>query len=268
LHAVDLNLDNINIDTPNLALITMNENVPQLTQSEPIVPQATVGNDEITPDRFYKWLCSRDGGHNKFASQHKSQIVVLINHVGGIDNLLDKKCINDKFIEVYPKLKKHRPGTIQSYLTSLKHWLDFLTTNNLASKEDETRITKLHMTLIRWLAAGKSETKKRKLEKGDEDLEKLVTPAEVAEFNKSEPALAAVKYLGLVSAGKHRTITQQEFTTCRDFLMTRIIFGNANRSGVISKLTVENVRKAKMIDGHYVVSVADHKSAATHGPAK
>jgi len=42
----------------------------------------------------------------------------------------------------------------------------------------------------------------------------------------------------------------------------------ANRSGVLANMTMEEFNKARVVDGHYVVSFSDHKTAASYGPAK
>ena len=108
------------------------------------------------------------------------------------------------------------------------------------------------------------------LEKMDKDIENLVTPEKVAKFEKSDTAREVVKILGKLSADGEVEITQTVFVTIRDFLITQIILANANRSGVISNMTVGEFARGKNIlhDGKYVVSVKDHKTASTHGPAR
>ena len=76
------------------------------------------------------------------------------------------------------------------------------------------------------------------LEKMDKDIENLVTPEKVAKFEKSDTAREVVKILGKLSADGEVEITQAVFVTIRDFLITQIILANANRSGVISNMTV------------------------------
>jgi len=63
-------------------------------------------------------------------------------------------------------------------------------------------------------------------------------------------------------------VVQSEYVNVRDFLLTEIAFANANRSGVLANMTVKEFREAREIDGQYVVSVAEHKTAVTYGAAK
>ena len=42
----------------------------------------------------------------------------------------------------------------------------------------------------------------------------------------------------------------------------------ANRSRVMENMMLEELNKDRVVDGHYVVSVSDHKTAASYGPAK
>lgn len=53
-----------------------------------------------------------------------------------------------------------------------------------------------------------------------------------------------------------------------DFLLTEIALENANRSGVLANRTVKEFKEAREVDGQYVVSVAERKTAATYGSAK
>ena len=54
----------------------------------------------------------------------------------------------------------------------------------------------------------------------DSDLQKLVTADDIQIFNKSEPAMNAVKLLGNVAAGTSKLLTQHEFTGVRNFLLS------------------------------------------------
>jgi hypothetical protein len=104
----------------------------------------------------------------------------------------------------------------------------------------------------------------------DSDIPKLVSPDKVAVFDRSEFAISAVKLLGslLEQPGSQLDVSMTEYVDIRDFILTQIIIGNANRSGVLANLTLEQFHSAQFVDGHYVVSVVDHKTAFLYGPAK
>lgn len=63
-------------------------------------------------------------------------------------------------------------------------------------------------------------------------------------------------------------ITQARYTLVRDYLIAQIMIDNANRSGVVAFMTVQEFRCAKMEDDRYVVKVLEHKTVDTHGPAQ
>jgi hypothetical protein len=130
------------------------------------------------------------------------------------------------------------------------------------------QVTDMKETLKRWLSYYKKPSNKRKLQKADADLQNLITPEDVTKFSTSQPAKDAVKVLGSAAAGRDVPLSLQEYTTVRDFLLSEIILRNANRPGVLANMKKKAVSEARLIDGHYVVSVADHKTASVHGPAK
>ena len=124
--------------------------------------------------------------------------------------------------------------------------------------EQKQQIDVVADTLKRWSASYRKLSSKRMLEKMDEDIENLVTPEKVAKFEKSETVGEAIKILGELSADGEVEIAQTVFVTVRDFLqITLIVLANANRSGVISNITVGKFTRGKNIlhAGKYVVSV-------------
>jgi len=91
-----------------------------------------------------------------------------------------------------------------------------------------------------------------------DDLNKLVTPEDMEKFKSSEVALSAIKILGLFADGL-QAITQSDFVIVQDFLLTSI---------ALATVTLQQFEEARLVDDHYVVSVCEHKTAASYGPAK
>jgi len=102
----------------------------------------------------------------------------------------------------------------------------------------------------------------------DRDLQNLITSDDIKKFNRSQPALHAVKLLGNAVAGQNVPLSKEEYTTVRNYLLSEIILHNANRPGVLANMQVKDIRDAQMIKDHYVVSVSDRKTSSVHGPAK
>jgi hexokinase len=122
--------------------------------------------------------------------------------------------------------------------------------------------------VIRWIKSYRKDAATRNLAKMDAGLGQLITPDKIAEFDRSEPALTAIKCLGEVMDGSVTEITQSMYTVMRDFLLTQIVVTNANRSGVLANMSVDEFNAVRQTDGSFVVSVTKHKTASTYGPAK
>jgi hypothetical protein len=76
-----------------------------------------------------------------------------------------------------------------------------------------------------------------------------------------------IKILGLCTDSSY-IVSQAQLVLVRDFFLTEISLSNANRSGVLANMTVGQLSQVKVVDGSYVISVSDHKTADTYGPAK
>ena len=87
--------------------------------------------------------------------------------------------------------------------------------------------------------------------KMETDMAKLIPPEEVEKSNTGNSCFEAIKLLG--DATKN---------------MGQIIITNADRSGVLSNLTLRECRAVKKLGDHWVISVREHKTASRYNPAK
>lgn len=102
----------------------------------------------------------------------------------------------------------------------------------------------------------------------EEDLHSLISPEQIAEFERSEASRAAICLLGQLSGAHSIEITQTQYTLIRDFLMVEISVDNANRAGVIANMLLEEFNRASKHDDENVILVKASKTVATHGPAR
>ena len=110
---------------------------------------------------------------------------------------------------------------------------------------------------------------KRNLQKHDDDIGKFISVEDVASFDKSEVALQATKLIGMTQSWSEGNILgQQQYTLVRDFLLVNVAIANANRSGVLSEMTIQQLKNALKMDDKYIISVSEHKTAVVYGPAK
>ena len=57
------------------------------------------------------------------------------------------------------------------------------------------------------------------------------------------------------------------FIGLRNHIITLLSLANANRSGVLTEMTLDDYRHGQYVDGFRVVSVVNHKTVSTHGAA-
>lgn len=217
---------------------------------------------------FEEWLMSADGGlkNSKSARQHKRQICQIIKALdlkgGDADALLDKGNLKTGFLEGYAERNKFLPGSVKSYLGSVKHWLGY---QQFLGRKD-VRLAEVSSTVARWMSSYRKASNRRRLEKGDSDLEKLITPDAVKMYMESCAAKRAEELLA--SLPSKTAFPQGHYVLMRDHLMLTIIIANASRSGNMANMTTEELLAARELQGVRIVSVRRHKTANYLGPAK
>ena len=236
-------------------------------------PNVTASRDTGTDDtfvKFYDWMLSPDGGlqHAKSAKQHVAQVKGVLSALQTCSiSALWEKAVLEKFCK-YASERKYLPGTSKSYLTSVKHFYGFMLSDSCSlSPSTVKQIRDMKDRVALWIASFRKDCARRQLEKMDSDINKLLSPEHLAQFRASQCALDAIKIIGICTDSSY-VVSQADFVLVRDFLLTEISLGNANRSGVLANMTVGQFSQARIVDGSYVVSVTDHKTAYSYGPAK
>ena len=218
---------------------------------------------------FAAWQKTVDGG-KKFtnsAKQHASQVAAVANQLGTgnvINNLGNKELLKTKFINTFVVDKEYRIATIKSYLSSIKHFYTYIINNNITAEKQQ--VIQMTECLNRWIQSLRNDGMKQELQKKDIDMAKLVSPEEVQRFDSSEPALCAVKILGEVN--NDQMVSQHQYVLVIDYIITQIMFSNANRSGVLANMTMGEYNASKLVNGYQVISVQRHKTAALYESAK
>ncbi|KAJ8333914.1 hypothetical protein SKAU_G00412330 [Synaphobranchus kaupii] len=93
-------------------------------------------------------------------------------------------------------------------------------------------------TVGRWMASYRKEDNKRALEKGDRDMSKQITPEMVKTFKESKATQEAVTVLHSLKA----QVSQTECVLVRDMIMISVLLTNANRSGVLANMLLDQVQ--------------------------
>ena len=74
----------------------------------------------------------------------------------------------------------------------------------------------------------------------ESDLQKIVTPDNIAKFSTSDAAKTAIKILGRALQGCDWPLSKIEYVSVRDYLRGEIITRNAHIPGVLSEMRIKH----------------------------
>ena len=222
---------------------------------------------------FREWLQSVDGGMKPIRStkQH-SNVVMSMAHFtdpSGKDYscLLQRAPMNSWVTNF--EAKGRQPGTIKTYLGSLKLFYRFLTiTNPSYVDSDPKMVIQMKEIVDQWSRNYAKKVEKAKNAKQLDELSKLPTPEDIKKLDSSDHQKGAIKTLTTFLSIASKTPTRKEFCLCRDYLITNIILDNASRSGCISNMTLKEFDNAEFqqSDCSSIIFVHEHKTSY-NGPA-
>ena len=225
---------------------------------------------------FKMWLMSLDGGDKKEvnAKLHVSQLLNICRHIeasaeakgefDALTSIFEADKVHKHWLERFRSEKK--PGTVKAYLHSLMHLCHFVKTCPSIVQIESATIEILMSKVNYWLKALTKSVNKRKWEKREEDLGRIATKEDFQRFDKSAPVRNAIKIISeFMTADKQ--IVMKEFTLVRDYLINALLLCNAARSGAVANMTVLNTERAERDGETMVVTVHDHKTLESCGPA-
>ena len=178
-------------------------------------------------------------------------------------------------------VSKYQPGTVRSYLMSLRLFYKFLTQERKPNmSEVSTDMLNAQRDLMSsWSSTQKKKALRRKLQKHKEDFKKLITSENLYQICHGDQRINAVKHLGSSSKETsqgtevQRVISDKTHVEVTDWLMTRLVIGSSGRSGVIANMTVTEFMAAVYHLGtdedlaRYRILVSNHKTADQYGSA-
>ena len=250
---------------------------------------------------FYEYLTDVDGGYRsvKVAQQYKSQVQSIIRtckmkltesnpkqyeqeDLPSFHLLLISGMNGVRFLRSWLSyvVEKYQPGTVRSYLMSLRLFYKFLSQEEVPLPNVTKDLLNARRDLMTsWSSAQKKKVLKRKLEKHDEDYRKLLSSENLHKVCHGSLHVNAVKQLAATSTETNRgkitdkIISDKSHCEVRDWLMTRILIDNSGRSGVVANMTTGEFKEAVFYHGtdddpaRYRVDVKDHKTAGVYGAA-
>ena len=236
--------------------------------------------EEITPTPaeatvfscFKNWLMSLDGSAKKErdARLHVAQLAAISRAIGGekgnddVLNIINADILRDRWLEKFRESK--RPGTVKAYLHSLRFFSSFLKFQESIVSVEQERLLTFENRVQLWLKSLNKSLNRRKWEKRDEDLQRIATPTDYVNFDQSQQVWNAIKILSAFM-GSYPSLSKQDYVCVRDFLLSTLIMDNASRSGAVAGLRVQDVAKATKEGDTMVMTVLDHKTLESSGPA-
>ena len=221
---------------------------------------------------FKKWLMSLDGSAKKDrdARLHVAQLAFISKSINGdqenddVLKLIDGDLVRDRWLENFRKTAK--PGTVKAYLHSLRFFANFLKFQESLISVEQERLVAFEGRVQLWLKSLNKSLNRRKWEKRDEDLERIATPTDYVTFDQSEQVRHAIKVLSSFM-GANPGLYKADYTCVRDYLLSTLIMDNASRSGAVAGLRIQDVKKATKEGDTMVMTVVDHKTLDSTGPA-
>ena len=263
--------------------------------------ESQAGSDDLGAGamltEFHDWLTDVDGGYRteKMVLQYKSQVSSVIkrlqmNEAIRPDNSKPPLCLlltpGKEGVTLLKQwlsyaVSKYQPGTVRSYLMSLRLFFKFLMQEHKPTMS-EVNVETLNARrdlMSSWSSAQKKKVLRRRLHKHEEDFKKLITSENLYQICNGDQRINAIKQLGNSSKETsqgtevQRIINDRTHCEVRDWLMTRLAIDNSGRSGVIANMTVAEFRAAVYHPGidedqaRYRVFVSNHKTADQYGSA-
>ncbi|CAH3139452.1 unnamed protein product, partial [Pocillopora meandrina] len=188
-------------------------------------------DDSPLLNEFHSWLIDVDGGYRcaKVAGQYKSQVKrimkVLSEDFPQAANEIDLVTVegHDGVVMLRKWLgqlsEEYQPGTIRSYLMSLRLFLKFL----VQEEKGQDRLDTLHARrdlLTSWSSAQRKKVLKRKLEKHDMDFAKLLSSEDLYKVSNGQQRINIIKALG-TAAEKSKACGEPVLVNDQTFLRSK-----------------------------------------------
>nr|XP_047134363.1 uncharacterized protein LOC124812189 [Hydra vulgaris] len=218
---------------------------------------------------FVEWLVISSGGRKpkRSAVKHKGIIMGIVRHKDNKDinyvNLSKESFLNSWMTELDKKGKK--PGTIKTYLGSIKHFLDFCLTTDRTDIIGHKEHSKIVTLILQWGKSLQKSIKENQYDKDIIDFNNFPTAEEIVILDNSDIVKDATNVLKSSNTSFFK-VNKTSFCLVRDYLITCIVFDNASRPGAICNMTLNEFSVAFENTDGFVVSVKKHKTSYK-GPA-
>ena len=228
---------------------------------------------EVILNECYQWITSPDAGSKDERASKQSQgelyrIIACVDEGMSIEVLMNATDIKILFLQGHCVKNGYKASTIKSYLMSLRNFINFIISER-HPVFDMDYVHTMEKEVTNWMKTYQKEQSKARYLKEEHKLDTEITPGLISKYEISAVCRNAVKQLEMIRQGQGSTsISQQMFTSVRDFLITQISINNAHRPGVCANLLLSGCYKATKKDNVYIMKVMKHKTFGTHGAAR
>lgn len=171
------------------------------------------------------------------------------------------------------KNKKKTASTVSNYLTSFERFLTWAAARmmNFVDADAASSVaSRVHV----WNRSLKKLTRRRNAQKKVDDSARTIQPDDISRFLNGSRYDRAAKLLAdalfHVSGERPDCRDMDEHALVRNHVVMQFILHNACRAGPLTNVTLSEFKKAWIAgtqDGHYVIRVAEHKTASSFGYA-
>ncbi|KAK6169913.1 hypothetical protein SNE40_020884 [Patella caerulea] len=151
-----------------------------------------------------------------------------------------------------------KPGTIKSYICSLRLFIEFLHENTkVVNHTSELWANKIR----RWNAAMRQSVTRRQMQIRADERDVLLTPDDISKIENAPVYIRVRNMLASMRAGETIVITAAKFRDILAYLLIRLLLDSGQRSMALSNMTMREFLSAHVqSDGIRVVSVVNHKT--------
>ena len=230
---------------------------------------------------FYRHLFTPAAGFHKDRNrlQHANQVKRLLEESdprgNDIDFIADDEG-NRVWIDwVIPNLRKRKPGTVKSYLTSFELFLNYVSKKGTRpylpylDPEVKNELFDLSNSLNKWRRCITKETAPDKWDRYLDEADHLLTNEEVEDIMTSKPAVdGRAALLAADQADDLKDLSLRNYCDARDFLIVTLTRAVGTRPAPLENATIKMFQNAQWDDNkrRKVMMVSSHKRQED-GPA-
>jgi hypothetical protein len=243
---------------------TSDEDDTSGSESESESPDGEVDSrTEDILDEFKRWIKSPAGGSREksTAENNTRSCRTALASLGGTIDSVKKYTLLGNPGGLMDKMNKDKksPMTVRHMLSAVCQLVHFLHVKGYGSlnAEETARATTTLQNYGKSLKKTIKRYRQQSRVKAQEEVEKLLPQmanyTDTDHYNKTK--------LLIKNVTQDNSMTRPEFLRLKQYIITRLLITNGHRTSVITKCTMSEYQKAKLIEGGRIISIEEHKTS-------